>query len=64
MKRTSSPGNFARSFWAAGMSPVSISAWIFSCSVLPTLRSSVARPSFASWATDTGESRMDLAASR
>ena len=38
VNRTSSPGNFARSFTAAGMSPVSSSARIFSSSVFPTLR--------------------------
>ena len=37
-------GNFARSFSAAGIVPVSSSARIFSCSVLPIAGSSVARP--------------------
>ena len=46
------------------MSPVSTSARIFSWSVLPTLRTSVARSSSASCATETGELRIELAASR
>ena len=61
---TSSPGNLDRSFTAEGMSPVSSSAWIFSWSVFPTFFNSVARPSRASSATDTGELRIELAASR
>ena len=55
-------GNFARSFSAAGIVPVSTSARIFSCSVLPIPGSSVARPSRASAATDTDASRTALAA--
>jgi hypothetical protein len=57
-------GNFARSLTAAGMSPLSASAWIFSCSVLPTPASSVARPSAARAATETVASRIALAAER
>ena len=55
-------GNFARSFSAAGIVPVSSSVWIFSWSVLPIPGSSVARPSRASAATDTDASRTALAA--
>ena len=55
-------GNFAFSFTAAGISPVAISASIFSASVLPTPGTSVARPCAASSATETGLSRIALAA--
>ena len=55
-------GNFAFSFTAAGISPVSISASIFSASVLPTPGTSVARPAPRSSATETGLSRIALAA--
>ena len=55
-------GNFAFSFTAAGISPVSSSASIFSASVLPTPGISVARPCAASSATETGLSRIALAA--
>ena len=51
---TSPGGNFARSRSADGIVPVSISVRIFSWSVLPIPGSSVARPSRASAATDTG----------
>ncbi len=57
-------GNFARSLSAAGIVPVSSSAMIFSCSVLPIAGSSVARPARASAATDTDASRTVLAAAR
>ncbi len=55
-------GNFAFSFTAAGISPVSSSASIFSASVLPTPGISVARPAAASSATETGLSRIAIAA--
>ena len=55
-------GNFAFSLTVAGISPVSIRASIFSASVLPTPGISVARPCVASSATDTGLSRIALAA--
>src|SRR3982751_1560628 len=45
-------GNFARSFSADGVSPVSSRVMIFSCSVLPIPGSCVARPARASAATD------------
>ena len=57
-------GNRSRSFTAAGMSPVSSSARIFSSSVAPIPASSVTRPSRVSAATDTGASRIALAALR
>ena len=57
-------GNFARSFSAAGIVPVSISARIFSCSVLPIPGSSLARPSRASAPTDVEASRTLFAAVR
>ena len=56
-------GYFAFSFTAEGISPVSIRATIFSCSVLPTPGSSVARPARASSSTDTGLWRITRAAS-
>ncbi len=55
-------GNFAFSFTAAGISPVSISASIFSASVLPTPETFVASPRAASSATEIGLSRIALAA--
>ena len=55
-------GNFAFSFTAAGISPVSSRASIFSASVLPTPGSSVARPARASSSTETGLSRIAFAA--
>ena len=57
-------GNFSRSLTADGMSPVSISATIFSCNVLPMPGISVARPSAASAATEREESRITRAALR
>ena len=59
---TSVAGNFAFSFAAAGISPVSSRASIFSASVLPTPGISVARPARASSSTETGLSRIALAA--
>ena len=60
-----SPGGiFARSLSAAGIAPVVASARIFSCRVLPIPASSLARPSRASAATDTEESRTAFAAVR
>ena len=64
MTEISPVGNLARSFSAAGMSPVSSSARIFSSSVLPMPGSSVTRPSRASAITDTDDSRTALAAVR
>ena len=55
-------GNFAFSFAAAGISPVSSSASIFSARVLPTPGISVARPAAARSATETGLSRIACAA--
>ena len=55
-------GNFAFSFAAAGISPVASRASIFSASVLPTPGISVARPWAASSATETGLSRIAVAA--
>ena len=55
-------GNLALSFTAAGISPVSSSASIFSARVLPTPGTSVARPAAARSATETGLSRIALAA--
>ena len=55
-------GNFAFSFAAAGISPVSSRASIFSASVLPTPGMSVAFPARASSSTETGLSRIALAA--
>ena len=55
-------GNFAFSFTAAGISPVSIRASIFSARVLPTPGTSVARPAAARSATETGLSRIAFAA--
>ena len=57
-------GNFPRSFSTAGIEPVSISATIFSSSVLPIPGSSVTRPSRAIAATEVGASRTALAALR
>jgi len=57
-------GNFARSRCAEGVSPVSSSVTILSCSVLPTPGSDVALPSRASAATDVELSRTALAAVR
>ena len=58
-------GNFAFSLTrAAGIDPVSASATIFSCSVLPIPGISVARPARASAATGTDASRTALAALR
>ena len=57
-------GNFARSFAAAGMSPVSSSARSFSSSVLPIPGSEVTLPSRVSAITDTDASRTALAAVR
>ena len=64
MTEISPVGNLSRSFFAAGMSPVSSSALIFSSSVLPTPLSSVTRPSRDSPTTDTEDSRTALAAVR
>ena len=50
-------GNFARSFSAAGIVPVSASATIFSCRVAPIPGSSFARPASASSATEVDASR-------
>ena len=61
---TSPAGNFARSFTAAGISSCSTRARIFSCRVLPTPASSVARPSRASAATEVEASRTLCAAVR
>ena len=55
-------GNFAFSFSAAGISPVSTRASIFSARVLPTPGISVALPAAASSATETGLSRIAFAA--
>jgi hypothetical protein len=55
-------GNFAFSFTALGISPVSSRKSIFSARVLPTPAISVARPAAASSATETGLSRIALAA--
>jgi hypothetical protein len=52
----------ARSFTAAGMSPVSSSARIFSSSVLPIPGNSVTRPSRVIASTETAASRTALAA--
>ncbi len=57
-------GYFARSLTADGMSPVSISATIFSSSVLPMPGSEVTVPLRASAATDTVASRAAFAAER
>jgi hypothetical protein len=54
----------ARSFSAAGIVPVSSSAWSFSSSVLPTPGSVVTRPSRVSALTDVGASRTAFAALR
>ena len=56
-------GNFSFSFAAAGISPVSDNATIFSCRVLPTPGSSVALPASASSSTETGLWRITRAAS-
>ena len=61
---TSPTGNFARSFSAAGIVPVSISAWIFSSSVRPIPGRLVTLPSRVRAATDCGASRTDFAALR
>ena len=61
---TSPTGIFALSFSAAVIEPVSSSWSIFSAIVLPTPASSSARPSLASSATDTPDSRIALAALR
>jgi hypothetical protein len=62
---SSSPaGYFARSFTAEGMSPVSMSATIFSSSVLPIPGSDVTAPLRASPATETVASRAAFAADR
>ncbi len=61
---TSPTGIFAFSFTAAGISPSSSSASIFSAIVLPTPSSCTARPCFAISATDTPDSRMAFAALR
>ncbi len=61
---TSPAGNFARSFSAAGIEPVSIRSTIFSWSVLPIPGRSVALPLRASAATETVDSRTVLAAVR
>ena len=57
-------GIFAFSFSAAGISPSSSSASIFSAIVLPTPSSSSARPCRAISATEAPESRIALAALR
>ena len=57
-------GNFARSFSAAGIVPVSSSARSFSSSVLPMPGSDVTLPSRVSAAIDIGASRTALAALR
>ena len=63
MTETSEAGNFAFSFSADGISPVSSRASIFVASVLPTLGSSVRRPSLDSCSIDTGLSWIVFAAS-
>ncbi len=55
-------GNFAFSFAAAGISPVSSSEPIFSARVLPTPGTLVASPFATSSATETGLSRIAFAA--
>jgi hypothetical protein len=64
MTDTRPTGILARSFWAAGMSPVRSRSSSFSSSVLPIPDSSVTRPSRASWTTETDESRTVRAAVR
>ncbi len=64
VRSTSPGGNFARSFSAAGIVPVSRSALSFSSSVLPIPGSSVTRPSRVSAETETGASRTAFAALR
>ena len=61
---TKEAGNFAFSFVAEGISPVSSRVTIFPSSVFPIPGSSVARPSRARSATDTGLCRTTRAASR
>ena len=61
---TSEAGNFAFSLSALGIEPVSSSVTILPSSVFPMPGSSVARPSRAISATDSGLSRITLAASR
>ena len=63
MTATSDAGNFCFSFAAAGISPVSISAVIFSASVFPIPSISVSRPSFAICSSETGDWRAALAPS-
>jgi hypothetical protein len=57
-------GNLARSFWAAGMSPVSSNARSFSSSVRPMPGTSVTLPWRVSAITETEESRTAFAALR
>ena len=57
---TSPGGKRARSFTAAGISPVSIRSVIFCSSVAPIPGSSVTRPSRVSAATDTRRVAHDL----
>ena len=64
MTEISPVGMRARSFWAAGMSPVSSSAFSFSSSVLPMPGSSVTFPWRERPMTDTEASRTALAALR
>ena len=64
MIASSPAGKRSRSLTAAGISPVSIRSRIFCSSVAPIPASSVTRPSRVSAATDTGASRMTLAALR
>jgi len=62
--RQQAGGKRSRSLTAAGISPVSISARIFSSSVAPMPASSVTRPASASAATEVGASRTTFAALR
>ena len=60
---TSVAGYFSFSFTAAGISPSSISATTFVCSVSPMPSMSVAVPAWAISPTECGYSRMIFAAS-
>ena len=61
---TRSPGYFSFNLTVAGIAPVSISAPIFSSSVLPIPGTSVSRPSSESCSIESGDSRTARAASR
>lgn len=63
MSSTREAGNFAFSFTAAGISPSSLSATIFSWIVSPIPCSSVALPARASSSIEWGLSRITRAAS-